>query len=168
MDQNSTPGGDRPIIIIPYVWIGDFVRCHSVVKLLREQAPGRPIDIVSSTLCAPLADYMPGVRNTIVVDLLVDSNRNDLLDRLKSRTVFNCVGYGGYSFEAESDLIFETNFNLTTKLLRRLGTLDIACYVRVCAGAPDGVMRQALAKEASRYINMPFYRAMFDEAGFAA
>ena len=39
-------------------------------------------------------------RNAIVVDLLVDSNRDELLDRLKPRTVFNCVGYGGYSFEA--------------------------------------------------------------------
>jgi heptosyltransferase-2 len=58
-----------PILIVPYVWIGDFVRCHSVVKLLRAQAPERPVDIVSSTLCAPLADYMPGVRQAIVADL---------------------------------------------------------------------------------------------------
>ena len=58
-----------PVIMIPYVWIGDFVRCHSVVKLLRAKNPNRPIDIVSSTLCAPLADYMPGVRRAIVVDL---------------------------------------------------------------------------------------------------
>ena len=59
----------RAILIVPYVWIGDFVRCHSVVKLLRERAPERPVDIVSSTLCAPLADYMPGVRAAIVADL---------------------------------------------------------------------------------------------------
>jgi heptosyltransferase II len=58
-----------PVIIVPYVWIGDFVRCHSVVKLLRAKNPDRPIDIVSSTLCAPLADYMPGVRRAIVIDL---------------------------------------------------------------------------------------------------
>src|SRR5664279_3238768 len=58
-----------PILIVPYVWIGDFVRCHSVVKLLRAQVPERPVDIVSSTLCAPLADYMPGVRRAIVIDL---------------------------------------------------------------------------------------------------
>jgi heptosyltransferase-2 len=58
-----------PVLIVPYVWIGDFVRCHSVVKLLRSQAPDRPVDIVSSTLCAPLADYMPGVRQAIVIDL---------------------------------------------------------------------------------------------------
>ncbi len=58
-----------PIVIVPYVWIGDFVRCHSVVKLLHATSPDRPIDIVSSTLCAPLADYMPGVRRAIVIDL---------------------------------------------------------------------------------------------------
>src|SRR5215468_5107830 len=58
-----------PVVIIPYVWIGDFVRCHSVVKLLRAKNPDRPVDIVSSTLCAPLADYMPGVRRAIIADL---------------------------------------------------------------------------------------------------
>jgi len=54
---------------VPYVWIGDFVRVHSVVKLLRAQAPDRPVDMVSSTLCAPLADYMPGLRRALVCDL---------------------------------------------------------------------------------------------------
>jgi len=65
-DPASAPA---PVLIVPYVWIGDFVRCHSVVKLLRAQAPERPVDIVSSTLCAPLADYMPGVRQAIIADL---------------------------------------------------------------------------------------------------
>ena len=58
-----------PVLIVPFVWIGDFVRCHSVVRLLRRKLLRRPIDIVSSTLCAPLADYMPGVRRAIVIDL---------------------------------------------------------------------------------------------------
>src|SRR5665647_43529 len=65
MNANSA----QPVLIVPYVWIGDFVRCHSVVKLLRAEAPDRPVDIVSSTLCAPLADYMPGIRRPIVIDL---------------------------------------------------------------------------------------------------
>jgi len=58
-----------PVVIVPFVWIGDFVRCHSVVRLLRMQNPDRPVDIVSSTLCAPLADYMPGLRRAIIADL---------------------------------------------------------------------------------------------------
>ena len=44
------------------------MRCHSVVKLLRAQNPDRPVDMVSSTLCAPIADYMPGVRQAIISD----------------------------------------------------------------------------------------------------
>jgi heptosyltransferase-2 len=58
----------RPVLIVPFVWIGDFVRCHSVVRLLRAQDPDRPVDMVSSTLCAPIADYMPGVRKVLVSD----------------------------------------------------------------------------------------------------
>jgi heptosyltransferase-2 len=68
MNHDSTRS-QRPVLIVPYVWIGDFVRCHSVVKVLRAAAPDRPVDIVSSTLCAPLADYMPGIRKAIVADL---------------------------------------------------------------------------------------------------
>jgi heptosyltransferase-2 len=58
-----------PILIVPYVWIGDFVRCHSVVRVLRARWPDRPIDFITSSLCAPLLDYMPGVRKGIVCDL---------------------------------------------------------------------------------------------------
>jgi heptosyltransferase-2 len=65
MNQNSPY---RPVLIVPFVWIGDFVRCHSVVRLLRAQNPERPVDMVSSTLCAPIADYMPGVRKVVVSD----------------------------------------------------------------------------------------------------
>jgi heptosyltransferase-2 len=58
-----------PILLVPYMWIGDFVRCHSVVKLLRQRWPDRPVDVLATTLCAPLADYMPGLRRAVVVDL---------------------------------------------------------------------------------------------------
>jgi heptosyltransferase II len=58
-----------PILIVPYMWIGDFVRCHSAVTVLRQRFPNRPVDMLATTLCAPLADYMPGVRQPIVADL---------------------------------------------------------------------------------------------------
>ncbi|QPF82906.1 lipopolysaccharide heptosyltransferase II [Bradyrhizobium genosp. L] len=59
----------RPILIVPYMWIGDFVRGHTVVRVLRKRWPNRPVDILVSRLCAPLVDYMPGVRAGIVFDL---------------------------------------------------------------------------------------------------
>src|SRR6188472_2602528 len=69
IDSKPAPGGRNPILVVPYMWIGDCVRCHSVVQLLRTRFPERPVDVLSSTLCAPLADYMPGLRKAIVVDL---------------------------------------------------------------------------------------------------
>src|SRR3954469_9721698 len=67
--QSPGPPDRRPILIVPYMWIGDFVRCHTVVKLLKARFPSRPVDLVSTKLCAPLADYLPDVRQAIVVDL---------------------------------------------------------------------------------------------------
>src|SRR5437868_3452616 len=58
-----------PILIVPYMWIGDFVRCHTVVTLLRQRFPSRPVDMLTTTMVAPLIDYMPGVRKGVVVDL---------------------------------------------------------------------------------------------------
>ena len=49
-----------PVLIVPYMWIGDFVRVHSVIKLLKARWPNRPIDLLTSSLCAPILDYLPG------------------------------------------------------------------------------------------------------------
>jgi heptosyltransferase II len=62
-------GDTRPILIIPYMWIGDFVRGHSVVRVLNQRFPNRPVDLLTTSLCAPLVDFMPGVRAGIVWDL---------------------------------------------------------------------------------------------------
>jgi heptosyltransferase-2 len=59
----------RPILIIPYMWIGDFVRGHTVVRVLKARWPNRPVDMLTTSLCAPLIDYMPGVRSGVLWDL---------------------------------------------------------------------------------------------------
>lgn len=84
-----------PILIVPYMWIGDFVRCHSAAKLLNEQYPDRPIDMLSSTLCAPLVDYMPGVRKAVVFDLprgrLALGQQRALADRLRKENYAQAI-----------------------------------------------------------------------------
>jgi hypothetical protein len=37
--------------------------------------------------------------NTLVTDLLIDSNLDTMLEHIKPRTIFDCVAYGAYSFE---------------------------------------------------------------------
>jgi len=74
------------------MWIGDFVRCHTVVRVLRQRAPTRPIDVLTTTMVAPLLDYMPGVRKGMIVDLprkqLALSQHSALARRLRPE------GYG--------------------------------------------------------------------------
>src|SRR4051812_30814947 len=67
---NGASGAETsPILLVPYMWIGDFVRCHTVVRLLKKRWPQREIDVLTTSLCAPLVDYMPGLRAGIVCDL---------------------------------------------------------------------------------------------------
>jgi heptosyltransferase-2 len=89
MDARSSHSREAsPVLIVPYMWIGDFVRVHSVVKLLKARWPERPIDLLTSSLCAPILDYLPGVRKGIVADLprrsLPIEQYRDLAKRLKA------------------------------------------------------------------------------------
>jgi heptosyltransferase-2 len=93
MNRHDRNASDRsPILIVPYMWIGDFVRCHSVVKLLKARFPNRPVDVLSSRLCAPLTDYMPGLRRAIVVDL--PRSRIALGDQLALARRLKAENYG--------------------------------------------------------------------------
>ena len=82
------PARGLPILVVPYMWIGDFVRCHSVVQLLKSRWPDRPVDVLATRLCAPLVDYMPGVRRAILWDLprkrLALGQHAALADRLRA------------------------------------------------------------------------------------
>src|SRR5258708_22568236 len=60
---------EAPMLLVPYMWIGDFVRCHTVIKLLKQHLPSRPIDVLTTAIVSPLLDYMPGVRKGIIADL---------------------------------------------------------------------------------------------------
>src|SRR4029077_18020566 len=64
--ETEDDGDTRPILIIPYMWIGDFVRGHTVVRVLQQRWPNRPVDLLGSPCCARLVDDMPGVRAGIV------------------------------------------------------------------------------------------------------
>jgi heptosyltransferase II len=82
---------DGPILVVPYMWIGDFVRCHSVVTLLHQRFPRRPIDVLATNLCAPLADYMPSVRRAVIADL--PRNRLGLLPQIALAKRLKPQGY---------------------------------------------------------------------------
>ena len=73
-----------------------------------------------------------------MVDLLIDSNLDALLDQLRPRTIVDCVAFGAYSFETDSQLIFRTNFHFLTRLLARLESLSIASFVHAGSSSEYG------------------------------
>lgn len=58
-------------------------------------------------------------------------------------------GYGAYSFEVDSQLIYQTNFALTTRLLSRLAERSTACYVHCGSSSEYGDNASAPAETAA-------------------
>lgn len=96
-ELNVAPEPDEtgPILIIPYMWIGDFVRGHTVVRVLKARWPNRPVDMLTTSLCAPLLDYMPGVRGGVVWNLprsrLALAQQWQLAELLRERRYQTCL-----------------------------------------------------------------------------
>ena len=72
------------------------------------------------------------------VDLLVESNLDGLLADIKPRTVFNCVAYGAYSFQTDASLIYQTNFNLTERIVRKLHEIGVNAYIHAGSSSEYG------------------------------
>ena len=82
----------RPILLVPYMWIGDFVRCHSVVRVLKARFPHRPVDMLATPLTAPLANHMPGVRKAVISEL--PRSRLALARQWRLARALSAEGYG--------------------------------------------------------------------------
>ena len=107
-------------------------------NLCRTLLKHRPDVFATATrLPAWRLDGLPA-KNVCQVDLLVDSNLDHLLDDTRPRTIFNCVAYGAYSFETDPQLIYQTNFNFTSRLLSRLELRGICSYVHAGSSSEYG------------------------------
>ncbi len=63
--RNSARSG---IVIFGFPGLGDLVRCHSLVRMIAEQNPGRPIDLVARRPTVEIAEFMPEIRRAIGED----------------------------------------------------------------------------------------------------
>ncbi len=96
-------------------------------------------DVVGTTTRLP-AWRFEGLssKHVRVADLLVNSNLDALLADVKPRTIFDCVAHGAYSFETNSELIYQTNFNFVSRLVERLAGRSIACYIHAGSSSEYG------------------------------
>jgi nucleoside-diphosphate-sugar epimerase len=107
-------------------------------NLMRTLAQHRD-DVVGTTSELP-AWRLHGLPDDAVrlVDVLVDSELDDLLEAVDPKTVFDCVGYGGYPFETDAQRIYETNFSFLTRLLPRLAGRRIGAYIHAGSSSEYG------------------------------
>ncbi len=83
-----------------------------------------------------LADIASG--HLHAVDLLVDAHVKMVLDETRPLTVFDCVAYGAYPFEQDTDRIYRTNVNLKVKLLEELRERHTHVYVHAGSSSEYG------------------------------
>jgi polyisoprenyl-phosphate glycosyltransferase len=74
----------------------------------------------------------------IALDLTDEAATQNLIETIAPQTVFNCVAYGAYSFEANSKRIYETNFLATTHLVQLLSQRSIAAFIHAGSSSEYG------------------------------
>lgn len=57
-----------PIVVFGFPGVGDLVRCHSLIRMIADQNPGRPIDVVARRPAVEIAEFMPEIREAIGED----------------------------------------------------------------------------------------------------
>ncbi len=111
-----------------------FVGANVALTLLRYRDD---IFVTATRLPAWRLETLPPNR-VKVVDLLIDSNLDELLETVQPRTIIDCVAYGGYSFQTDDQLIYQTNFSLVSRLLARLEARKISAYLHAGSSSEYG------------------------------
>ena len=72
----------------------------------------------------------------------------NLVETIRPKTVFDCVAYGAYSFEQDSELIYQTNFLSIVKLIELLRSERIFAFVHAGSSSEYGDNSAAPEEEA--------------------
>ncbi len=122
---------DGPILVLG---ASGFVGANLLLTLLNVR---KDVHGTTSRMPAWRLEKIP-LGHVHVVDLLIDSNLDNLLNRVNAKTVFNCVAFGAYSFETDPQLIYQTNFNFTSRLLQRLLARSVSRYIHAGSSSEYG------------------------------
>ena len=74
----------------------------------------------------------------IAVDLNDYAATKNLVNSLKPQIVFDCVAYGAYSFEEDSNLIYQTNFQAIVNLVSLLAAQSLTAYIHAGSSSEYG------------------------------
>ena len=74
----------------------------------------------------------------IAVDLNDAAATKNLVDSVAPQTVFDCVAYGAYSFEAEAGLIHQTNYQSVVNLVNLLAQRPFSAFIHAGSSSEYG------------------------------
>ena len=74
----------------------------------------------------------------VAVDFNDSAATKNLVDSVNPQTVFDCIAYGGYSFEDDPTRIYQTNFQSIVQLVTHLSTRPIAAFIHAGSSSEYG------------------------------
>lgn len=92
----------------------------------------------------------------IAVDINDSSGIKNLVEAVGPQTVFDCISYGGYSFEEDSALIYKTNFQSTINLISLLAEKPFTTYIHAGSSSEYGTNSAAPLENAVCLPNSPY------------
>lgn len=103
--------------------------------------------------------------NLVSGDLLIDAGLSALLDATRPRTVFNCLAYGAYSFQADVSLTYRTNVDLTARLVESLQERQVHRYVHAGSSSEYGDNASGPTEDAALFPNSHYAASKGAAAG---
>ena len=144
--RNKVQSLQGPILVLG---ASGFVGANLLRMLLAHRAD---VFGTSSTASPWRLEGIPA-ENIISGDLLIDAGLSGLLDATRPRTVFNCLAYGAYSFQADASLTYRTNVDLTARLVEALQARKVHRYVHAGSSSEYGDNAAAPTEDVALFPN---------------
>jgi len=84
----------------------------------------------------------------VAVDFNDSAATKNLVDSVNPQTVFDCIAYGGYSFEDDPTRIYQTNFQSIVQLVTHLASRPIAAFIHAGSSSEYGANCAAPGEDA--------------------
>ena len=88
-------------------------------------------------------------RHIFEADLTDLAAARGLVANVRPATVFDCVAYGAYSFETDSNLIYRTNFTALVQLMELLAETELVAFIHAGSSSEYGTKSAGPMEEES-------------------
>lgn len=102
----------------------------------------------------------------IAVDLNDFAATKNLVNSVGPQTVFDCVAYGAYSFEEDTNLIYQTNFQAIVNLVSLLAAQPFTAYIHAGSSSEYGTNCTAPSEDSVCEPNSPYAVSKVALAGY--